>query len=86
MREEGLAHLQEMIATAHNKGYDLPEELKDRLRANQYTRQMDIDNKMDKREKMKRKKMAEEEANQKFFEETGIRNEAEDFDMDNLIN
>lgn len=46
---------------------------------------MDLDNKMSAREKAKAKAKFEKEQDEEFFRRTGIRNEAEDFTLDNML-
>ena len=49
-------------------------------------RQLNLESKLSAREKAKAKKAFDLEVDEEFFKRTGIRNEAEDFKLDNMMN
>jgi hypothetical protein len=49
-------------------------------------KQLNLDSKLNQRERLLAKKKFDEEFEKKFFERTGIRNESEDWNLENLIN
>ena len=84
LQAEKLEEFQETIVQGHRYGLDVPDELKAIVKT--HFSQLDVDNKMSRREKHKALMKLKKDSDQRFFEETGIRNEAEDYDMDKLIN
>ena len=60
--------------------------MKDYLKTTPLAKQVDLDNRMGAREKAKAKQKYKAEKDKEFFERTGIRDESEDFNLDNLIN
>ena len=63
----------------------VPDEFKDRLKASEIGKNLNIEQKMSLREKQKAKKRAEEEEERVLYEQTGLRDKSKDFSMDNLI-
>ena len=63
----------------------VPDEFKDRLKASEIGKGLNIEQKMSLREKQKAKKRAEEEEERVLYEQTGLRDKSKDFSMDNLI-
>lgn len=75
-----------MIDHAHKNGLDIPDKLKAALRTGPLANQINIDNKLSAREKAKAKKKFDAELEEEFFRSTGIRNEAEDCTLENMMN
>lgn len=65
---------------------DVPEKLKAYMKTTPIANQVDLDNRMSAREKAKARQKAQKLADQEFFERTGIRDESEDFNLENLVN
>ncbi len=63
----------------------VPDEFKDRLKASEIGKGLNIEQKLSLREKQKAKKRAEEEEERVLYEQTGLRDKSKDFSMDNLI-
>lgn len=84
--DEQMRFLQEVIEHAHKNGLDIPEKLKAQMQTSHVGRQLNLDNKLSAREKAKAKKKFDEEAEEEFFQRTGIRNTAEDYKLENMIN
>lgn len=74
-----------MIAEGYKRGYDIPDKLKDHIRTSPHAQGLELENKMPEREKAKRRAKAEKEADADFFEKTGIRNKAEDYNLANAM-
>ena len=53
--KESIELLMHAIDTAHKHGQDLPDQLKDQLKTSHLGKQLELDNKMDRREKAKAK-------------------------------
>ena len=63
----------------------VPDEFKDRLKASEIGKGLNIEQKVSLREKHKAKTRAEEEEERVLYEQTGLRDKSKDFSMDNLI-
>lgn len=77
--------IKRLIQVANSKGLDIPDKLKDYIKLTPIAKQIELDNKMSRREKIKAKAKLQEQAEEEFEKRTGIRNEANDINMENLI-
>jgi SOS-response transcriptional repressor LexA len=77
--------LQELITQAHKEGVDLPDKVKEQLKASPIGKQLEIDNRMSLREKQKAQERAKQLADEEFTKQTGIRNKAEDYSLENMM-
>ena len=77
--------MQELITQAHKEGVDLPDKVKEQLKASPIGKQLEIDNRMSLREKQKAQERAKQLADEEFTKQTGIRNKAEDYSLENMM-
>ena len=85
LNDEAVGYLKELIEHGHKHGLEIPKKLKDHMRSTPWGRQFELDSRLSAREKVAARKKAKAEADDEFFERTGIRNKAEDWNLDTLV-
>lgn len=63
----------------------VPDDIKAKFKSGEFGKTLNLEQKLDLRERQKAKRLFEEDQERRFEEETGIKNRSKDMTMDNLV-